>query len=65
MGIKGFVQDENEKPVAGAKVIVEKQNKVTGDYELIRHHIVTSNNKTIFQMLLLENNNTSIFFNSS
>lgn len=54
MGIKGFVQDENEKPVAGAKVIVEKQNKVTGDYELIRHHIVTSNTKS-FQIILLEN----------
>lgn len=43
VGVKGFVLDEKENPVAGAKVIVEKQNEKTGIYELIRHHIVTSN----------------------
>lgn len=38
--------DDEEKPVAGAKVIVEKQY-IDGNgreaYEQIRHHVVTSN----------------------
>lgn len=42
VGIKGFVLDEHENPVAGAKIIVEKQNEKTGLYELIKHHIVST-----------------------
>lgn len=42
LGIKGYVLDENNQPIAGAKIIVRKYNKDTERYELIKHHISTS-----------------------
>jgi hypothetical protein len=41
IGIKGVVFDQDDKPVAGARVIVEREVK-EGHFEEIEHHIETS-----------------------
>lgn len=48
VGIKGFVLDDKENPVPGAKVVVQKMNEATGVYELIKHHVVSSINPLLF-----------------
>ncbi|RNA29378.1 carboxypeptidase e, partial [Brachionus plicatilis] len=50
-GIKGFVLDYDGKPVSNAKIIVEKQNLVFGDFELIKHHVTTNENGEYWRLL--------------
>lgn len=50
-GIKGYVLDKKGKPVSNAKIVVEKQNLVFGDYELIEHYVTTNEDGEYWRLL--------------
>lgn len=50
-GIKGYVLDQNGQPVPNAKIVVERQNLVFGDYELVKHHVTTNENGEYWRLL--------------
>lgn len=43
IGIKGYVYDEDNEAIAGAKIIVEQYNSSRDRFHLIEHFVETSN----------------------